>query len=211
MQIVINGGVYRVVFKGTHDSEFKGEHPALVIRTLKEHEIFMVIPLTTYTPEKMEQVRRMGFGIRIQSTNSIARIDKYQIIHRNNIKNRWKDGNKSIKIEPNEVVKLNERIEQYVKLSNEKAYKEYKKYCNQYERILMCLSDICKNQVNEDNIFTVIEKEDGKIIKCKKSDAYWLSMTDLNEIVKHFYNSNATVNIKDDFIIINIKLRVKLS
>ena len=41
LQIVVNGGIYRVIFQGKYDSEFNGEHPALAIRTLNENEIYM--------------------------------------------------------------------------------------------------------------------------------------------------------------------------
>lgn len=202
LQIVVNGGIYRVIFKGKHDSEFKGEHPALVIRTLKENEIYMVIPLTTYTKERMEKAKSKGFAIRLHSTNSIAKIDKYQIIHRTDIKNRWKDGTTSIKIRPEEFKKLNEKIEEYVRLSNQKAYKEYEKYCEQYERITTYLDDIYKEKESGENIFTIIENENEIILKCRKKEAYWLSLADLKEIVKSSYNTNATVNIEDDFIIV---------
>lgn len=91
MQHIINGGIYRVVFDGKHDSEFTGEHPALILRTLKEDEIYIVVPLTSYTKQKMDKIKEKGYGYHIKSTNSIARIDKFQVLHNSSIKNRWKE------------------------------------------------------------------------------------------------------------------------
>lgn len=86
---VINGGVYAVDLGGTEAYEFKGVHPALVIRTLREEQMYVVIPLTTYTAERWERCKRKGFGSRIHSTNSIARIDKMNIVTRKCIQGRY--------------------------------------------------------------------------------------------------------------------------
>jgi mRNA-degrading endonuclease toxin of MazEF toxin-antitoxin module len=205
LQYIINGGIYRVVFKGTHGAEFSGEHPALIIRTLKENEIYKVIPLTTYTREKMEKARTKGFGMHIQSTNSIARIDKYQIIHKSDIKNKWRVGSACIKVTPDELKNLNDKINEYVRLSNEKTHKEYVKYYDQYKSFDIFLSCVYKGQQNVDTIFIVEETENTRIIKCKKSEIYWLSRIDIEEIVSQYYKLNTTINIIDDNLIIEIK------
>jgi hypothetical protein len=44
---VINGGIYNVTYNGTDISEFCGEHPSIIVRTLKEKEIYLVVPLTS--------------------------------------------------------------------------------------------------------------------------------------------------------------------
>lgn len=48
IQRYVNGGVYSIEFRG-RAPEFNGIHPAVIIRTLKERDLYIVIPLTTYT------------------------------------------------------------------------------------------------------------------------------------------------------------------
>ena len=70
MKDIITGGVYAVDLHGTESYEFKGVHPALIVRMLKEEEMYYVVPLTTYTKERWDKCKRKGFGTRIISTNS---------------------------------------------------------------------------------------------------------------------------------------------
>ena len=51
MKDIITGGVYAVDLHGTESYEFKGVHPALIVRMLKEEEMYYVVPLTTYFNE----------------------------------------------------------------------------------------------------------------------------------------------------------------
>ena len=89
-RILITDGIYAVDFHGTTVSEFSGEHPALIVRTPYEPCLYLVAPLTTYTPERWARLRSRGCK-RIPSTNSIARLDKLQILHEREIKGRWID------------------------------------------------------------------------------------------------------------------------
>ena len=112
MKTIINGGVYRVDFIGSHPCEFTGPHPTLVIRTLRESDMYIAVPLTSYTPYRWERCRKKGFGTRILSSNSIARIDKFKIVHKNDINNRWKTKtpSKNIQLTSSELDKVIQKL-----------------------------------------------------------------------------------------------------
>lgn len=128
MQDIINGGVYAVDLHGTEAYEFQGVHPALIVRTLKEEKMYMVVPLTTYTKEKWIKCKRKGFGTRIVSTNSIARIDKINVVSEKQIQGRYYNSGKMVLPLRDEVENVLKRIEEYIVLTNKKSDKEYCKY-----------------------------------------------------------------------------------
>lgn len=82
-------GIYTIDFQRTL-TEFAGEHPALIIRTLYEPSLYVVVPLTSYTRERWDKLRKYGCE-RLESTNSIARLDKLQVLHEREIRGRWID------------------------------------------------------------------------------------------------------------------------
>ena len=88
-RVLTTDGIYTVDFQRTL-TEFAGEHPALIIRTLYEPSLYVVVPLTSYTRERWEKLRKYGCE-RLVSTNSIARLDKLQVLHEREIKGRWVD------------------------------------------------------------------------------------------------------------------------
>ena len=57
MKYIINSGVYSVDFKGTNNAEFNGTHPALILKSVKNEDMYYVIPLTTYTKERWKKYR----------------------------------------------------------------------------------------------------------------------------------------------------------
>lgn len=128
MQDVINGGVYAVDLQGTESYEFKGIHPALVIKMLKEEKMYYVVPLTTYNKERWDKCKRKGFGTRIISTNSIARVDKLNIVSEKQVQSRYYNGGKLVIPTSNEVEAVMHRVEEYIKLADEKAERKYKKF-----------------------------------------------------------------------------------
>lgn len=115
-------------FRGTEEYEFKGVHPAMVVRMLKEEKMYYVVPLTTYTKERWEKCKRQGFGCRVVSTNSIARVDKINIVTEKQIHSRYYNSEKLVCAEPAEIEKVILRVEEYFKLSNQKGLNEYKKF-----------------------------------------------------------------------------------
>lgn len=128
MKKVINGCIYAIDLGGTEEYEFKGVHPAMVVRMLKEEKMYYVVPLTTYTKERWEKCKRQGFGCRIVSTNSIARVDKINIVTEKQIHSRYYNSEKLVCAEPAEIEKVFLRVEEYFKLSNQKGLNEYKKF-----------------------------------------------------------------------------------
>lgn len=207
LQKFVNGGIYRVNFDGTSDADFQGDHPTLIVRTLKEDDVYLVVPLTSYTEEKMEKARRVGFGYRIKSTNSIARIDKVKIINRSNIKNRWKEGNNFLRLSKEELFELNSKVNDYITLTTEKAHREYEKYAEQFESTTTFFNDFFKNGTSAENIFSVENQStNSTLIKCNKRDVHWLSTTDIVEIALSFYPpEKIRVYIKDACVFINIQ------
>lgn len=128
MKKVINGCIYAIDLGGTEEYEFKGVHPAMVVRMLKEEKMYYVVPLTTYTKERWKKCKRQGFGCRIVSTNSIARVDKINIVTEKQIHSRYYNSEKLVCAEPAEIEKVILRVEEYFKLSNQKGLNEYKKF-----------------------------------------------------------------------------------
>lgn len=128
MKKVINGCIYAIDLGGIEEYEFKGVHPAMVVRMLKEEKMYYVVPLTTYTKERWEKCKRQGFGCRIVSTNSIARVDKINIVTEKQIHSRYYNSEKLVCAEPAEIEKVILRVEEYFKLSNQKGLNEYKKF-----------------------------------------------------------------------------------
>lgn len=128
MKKVINGCIYAIDLGGTEEYEFKGVHPAMVVRMLKEEKMYYVVPLTTYTKERWEKCKRQGFGCRIVSTNSIARVDKINIVTEKQIHSRYYNSEKLVCAEPAEIEKVILRVEEYFKLSNQKGLNGYKKF-----------------------------------------------------------------------------------
>lgn len=128
MKKVINGCIYAIDLGGTEEYEFKGVHPAMVVRMLKEEKMYYVVPLTTYTKERWEKCKRQGFGCRVVSTNSIARVDKINIVTEKQVHSRYYNSEKLVCAEPAEIEKVILRVEEYFKLSNQKGLNEYKKF-----------------------------------------------------------------------------------
>lgn len=131
MRDIITGGVYAVDLHGTESYEFKGTHPAIVVRMLKEEKMYYVVPLTTYTKERWDKCKVKGFGTRIISTNSIARVDKMNIVSEKQVQGRYFNNGNLVIPKEEEVVKVLLRVEEYIALSDLKANKEYGRFIMQ--------------------------------------------------------------------------------
>ncbi len=123
----INNGVYEVDFDGKTTAEFSAPHPAIVVRTIAEPELFYIVPLTSYTPERWKVLRKRGC-CRILSTGSIARVDKIQVLHERRIVQRYLKQYKLLLPEPDEIEIVHDHIIQYLSLGFEKSRKEYKRF-----------------------------------------------------------------------------------
>lgn len=131
MKNTINSGIYNIDLHGTNDSEFYGNHPTLILKSVKNHEMYYVFPLTTYTIEKWKSCRKRGC-CRITTTNSIVRIDKVKILHRLEIQSRWIKDNSFIIPKPEEIDVVYKKYKEYIDLSIDVSVKEYKKYYDNY-------------------------------------------------------------------------------
>ena len=126
MKYIVSGKIYRVDFISRNQDEFKGTHPALCIKNIYNKNMCFVIPFTTYTKDRWEKERKYGC-IRVESTNSIARLDKMLILHISEIKNEWVVQNNVLKITTEEFNSLCNKIIANMTITLEKAKKEYKK------------------------------------------------------------------------------------
>lgn len=127
MKQYLNCGVYEVDLKGTTDASFKGPHPSVIIRKLTEPTFYFIIPLTTYTKEKWDKLRKFGC-CKIESTGSIARIDKMQIREEIDIPKRYVQQGKYIVPTDREMLSLLEKAKNYFVLSVDKASRGYQKF-----------------------------------------------------------------------------------
>ena len=149
MKDIITGGVYAVDLHGTESYEFKGVHPALVVRMLKEEKMYYVVPLTTYTKERWDKCKRKGFGTRIISTNSIARVDKMNIVSEKQVQGRYySDGHLVIPTE-NEIERVLVRVEEYISLTDEKSNREYRKFVTQRTNFEKSMDILLQKQFDE--------------------------------------------------------------
>ena len=67
--------------------------------------MYIAIPFTTYKKERWQKLKRY-MCCRSISTNSIARIDKMEIISSSKIKNRWRENGKLLIPEPEDLQNL---------------------------------------------------------------------------------------------------------
>lgn len=131
MKEYLNCGVYEVDLKGTTDAAFKGPHPSIIIQKLTEPTFYFIIPLTSYTKEKWDKLRRFGC-CKIDSTGSIARIDKMQIRENVDIPKRYIQKGKHIVPTYDEISKILEKTKDYFSLSIDKASRAYQKFYKEY-------------------------------------------------------------------------------
>ena len=149
MKEIITGGVYAVDLHGTESYEFKGVHPALVVRMLKEEKMYYVVPLTTYTKERWDKCKRKGFGTRIISTNSIARVDKMNIVSEKQVQGRYYSAGHLVIPTENEIERVLARVEEYISLADEKSNKEYRKFVTQRTNFEKSMDILLQKQFDE--------------------------------------------------------------
>ena len=75
-----------------------------------------------------DKCKRKGFGTRILSTNSIARVDKLNIVSEKQVQGRYYNGGHIVLPTEIEVETVLRRVEEYISLSDNKTQKEYKKF-----------------------------------------------------------------------------------
>jgi len=205
MKDIITGGVYAVDLHGTESYEFKGVHPALIIRMLKEENMYYVVPLTTYTKERWEKCKRKGFGIRINSTNSIARIDKLNIVSEKQVQGRYYNAGHLVLPTEYEVTAVLKRVEEYISLSNSKSNKEYNKFVMQRSKFENAMDIIIEK--NYEKFPYPITLENDISIFYPSADLSFVSNTDIKDIISlKFGTSTVSISKQLNDIKISIKL-----
>ena len=203
-------GLYDIDLHGKTYAEFDGEHPTMIIQKKKEPKIYMVIPFTSYEPNRWEKLKKK-MCCRVESTNSIARIDKIKIINDSDINKRWIDTKtKSLLIPSKEDVdKVLKKALAYINASFHASYSFYLGYMEERE---LFESHIQKTFVNFDlknSIFT-FDFSDEKTTKISFSMNFVkkLTMIDIQDFFNKIFNRRKfTIKIVDDAKIIVITVK----
>lgn len=151
MKNIVNGGVYDLNLNGTNDAEFIGNHPTIIFKSIKNREMYYVIPLTTYTIERWK-IYRKNYCCRIVSTNSIARIDKVKIMHRLEITHRWFKNDMILIPKPEEMQVVINKYLEYIAFSAKAAMSDYSKYYSNYNHLYKVLYNHFEEYIFSDNI-----------------------------------------------------------
>lgn len=187
MKDIITGGVYAVDLHGTEAYEFKGVHPAMIVRLLKEEKMYYVVPLTTYTKERWERCKRKGFGTRIISTNSIARIDKLNIVSEKQVQSRYYNGGHIVVPTQKEVETALRRVEEYICLSNGKTNREYNKFIIQRENFEKDIKILLMDKKFDEFLYPVVIDHDISFeYPCGKLS--FIGSADIKDIISKMIN-----------------------
>jgi hypothetical protein len=184
MKQIINSGIYSVDLHGTNNAEFAGEHPSLILRSIKNKDMYYIIPLTSFTKERWKKYRKL-LCCRIVSINSIARIDKMQIIHKDKIPNRWVDNETFLLPLPSEIKAVYRRIIEYLELSVDKGLNDYEKFYQNYTSAYSKFSNLfIDNKAESLDSFEISEDNNGNIAIISQLDDYsHLSFDDIKRII----------------------------
>jgi len=194
MKHTINSGIYAVDLKGTNNAEFAGIHPSLILKSIKNKDMYYVIPLTSYTKEKWKKQRKL-LCCRIVSIDSIARIDKMQIIHKDKIPRRWFEEESLLVPTPNEILTVYNRVLEYTSLSINDSIEDYKKFYKNYEKFYNDFSELFINPSKELlNKFNVSMDEDYLYVETSLNTVSHLSFEDVKRILWSILGKD-TINV----------------
>ena len=205
MKDIITGGVYAVDLHGTESYEFKGVHPALIVRMLKEEEMYYVVPLTTYTKERWDKCKRKGFGTRIISTNSIARVDKMNIVSKKQVQGRYYNAGHLVILTENEIESVLVRVEEYISLTNDKSNKEYRKFVTQRANFEKSMDILMEKQFDEFLYPINIKSDMSFCYPC--TELSYISNADIKDIISIKFNCSSVVIYKQKK---NMQISIKL-
>lgn len=208
MKYIINSGVYSVDFKGTNNAEFNGTHPALILKSIKNPEMYYVIPLTTYTKERWKNLRKL-LCCRIISINSIARIDKILVMHKSKIPKRWLEEDGLLVPTPNEIATVYNRITEYLSLSINTSLEDYKKFYKNYETLYHDFTELITSPSHEIlKNFTINIINDDLFIMYSLSNVANLTFEDIKRILWSIIgkdNLNVTYDKNQNILIVKVE------
>lgn len=203
MKYIINSGIYDINWEGQNDAEFFGNHPTLILKSIKNKQMYYLFPLTTYTPERWKKYQKLNC-CRITSTNSIVRIDKVKVFHRLQIKNRWIKDNMFIIPTPEEVNVVYQKYIEYIATCIQSSVTDYKKYYKNYNKLFnMLYVSFVEYNFSDDLIF----KFDENLIEFNLNLASKLTFDDIKHIIFSILgkeNVSVTYNKEKAIVIIYI-------
>ena len=183
MKQILDFGIYTIDFQGRNDAEFIGTHPALLIQSIHNKEIYYAIPLTSYSPERWDKYRKQ-MCCRIVSINSIARIDKMVMIHRDDFEQRWISDNKFLIPNSQEIKSVYDRIIEYITLSCNKSYHGYEKFYNEYNKIIDIYKKLLNNESDVLDYFEVHEEQDYFVLSSNLDLYAQITFEDVKNIAR---------------------------
>lgn len=203
-------GLYDIDLHGETYAEFDGEHPTMIIQTKKEPKMYIVIPFTSYEPDRWKKLKKK-MCCRVESTNSIARIDRIKIINNSDISKRWIDTEKKSLLIPSkeDVDKILKKALAYIESSFNQSYSSYLEYLKEREIID---NNIKKTFIDFDfrnSIFTFdFLNENVTNISFSMNYVKNMAMIDIQDFFNKIFNRRKfTIKIIDDtkFIIVTVK------
>lgn len=186
---IVNTALYNVDLEGEDFGEFGGEHPTLVIRTKMEKDMYIAIPFTTYTKDRWEKMKQY-MCCRVKSTNSIARIDKIEVITVDKIKNRWRENGKLLIPTKEDLDTVVNKAMAYFQASFSMGIREYSSVNAAFE----CLSQEFDEIVIQENIAKassiVIDFENKDVVRIifSSRSTNQISINELYDILNGAFN-----------------------
>ena len=186
----VNCGLYNVDLKGTKDEEFEGQHPTLVIRTKEETRVYIAIPFTTFTNEKWQKLKT-HMCCRVKSTNSIARIDKVEIINEEAIKNRWMDSGEILAPMAEDLTTVLNKTVEYFRACFWNGEKEINKNYLQINMLKQALDKIFIEN-NFENSYMNVNVHKEKMILCIGMDKITkVSIKEMSVLLERYVDKNS--------------------
>lgn len=203
-------GLYDIDLHGETYAEFNGEHPTMIVQTKKEPKMYIVIPFTSYEPDRWKKLKKK-MCCRVESTDSIARIDRIKIINDSDITKRWIDNEKKSLLIPSkeDVDKVLKKALAYIESSFNQSYSSYLEYLEERE---VLDNNIKKTFIDFDfknTIFTFdFANEDVTKISFSMDYVKTMAMIDIQDFFNKIFNRRKfTIKIIDatKSIIVTVK------
>lgn len=202
-------GLYDIDLHGKTYAEFDGEHPTMIVQTKKESKMYIVIPFTTYEPERWKKLKKK-MCCRVESTNSIARIDRIKIINDEDISKRWiNTETKSLLVPSKEDIdKVLKKALSYIEASFNQSYSSYLKYLEEREIFKEYIDKTFYKYVFKDSIFSFDFSDKNTKISFSMNYVKTMSVIDIQDFFnKIFKRKNFSVKIIDSIKTVTIIIK----
>lgn len=203
-------GLYDIDLHGETYAEFDGEHPTMIIQTKKEPKMYIVIPFTSYKPDRWVKLKKK-MCCKVESTNSIARIDKIKIISDSDISKRWLDTERKSLLIPTkeDVSKVLTKALAYIEASFNQSYSSYLNYLEEREILDKNINETF-NKFNFNNSIFHFDFSNESTTKISFSMDYvkTMAMIDIQDFFNQIFNRRKfTIKIIDSTrtILITVK------